>query len=61
MTDILDMKRTTGNNWACHDDDSKICTGLCLHAKENNLDVSKGALIHDSGVHTSARVNESTA
>ena len=52
--DILAMKRETGNNWACHSEDSKVCTGLCLHAKENGLDVSSGTLIHEFGVHKSA-------
>ena len=57
--EILQMKRETGNNWACHDDASKVCTGLCLHAKENNFDMTKGALIHDEGVHaTSLRQKE---
>jgi hypothetical protein len=53
--DILQLKRETGNNWACHDEDSKVCTGLCLHAKENNFDMSKGILIHEPGVHAAAR------
>jgi hypothetical protein len=54
--DILQMKRDTGNNWACHDNDSKVCTGLCLHAKENNLDMTKGHLIHELGIHASAKL-----
>jgi len=53
--DVLQLKRTTGDNWACHTDDSKVCTGLCLHAKEYDLDMSKGQLIHEPGVHSSAR------
>lgn len=52
--DILQMKRDTGNNWACHDDDTKVCTGLCLHAKEAGLDVAKGELILDPFVHSTA-------
>ena len=52
--DILQMKRDTGNNWACHDHDSRVCTGLCLHAKEHGLDVSKGELIRDPFAHPTA-------
>lgn len=53
--EVLQLKRETGNNWACHSDDSKVCTGLCLHAKEYDFDMSKGVLIHEPGVHAAAR------
>lgn len=56
--EILQMKRETGNNWACHSDPNKVCTGLCLHAKENSLDMSKGTLIHEEGVHPIHKLKE---
>lgn len=43
--DIMEMKRKSGHNWACHDDESRICTGFCHRAKEEGLSVTSGNLI----------------
>lgn len=43
--DIIRMKRDTGHNWACHDDASKVCAGLCHEARDHQLDLSHGNLI----------------
>lgn len=59
--EILQMKRETGNNWACHDNPAKVCTGLCLHAKENGLDMSKGTLIVEEGVHSTNHIPKEIA
>lgn len=46
--DIIQMKRESGQNWACHDDETKVCAGLCHQAKEASLDLSEGGLIRYS-------------
>lgn len=46
--DIVQLKRLTGQNWACHDDESKVCAGLCAVAKDSGLDLSKGGKIRYS-------------
>jgi GNAT superfamily N-acetyltransferase len=46
--DIVVMKRQTGQNWACHDDESKACAGLCHGAKDAGVDLSEGGLIRYS-------------
>ncbi|AZV43637.1 hypothetical protein BAOM_3028 [Peribacillus asahii] len=53
--DIIQMKRKTGHNWACHSNEKKICKGFVDHVKwsqENafadkldDIDTSKGNLI----------------
>jgi hypothetical protein len=43
--DIIDIKKTTGKNWACHGDETRICGGLAQAAKEAGLDISVGPLI----------------
>lgn len=51
--EILELKRTTGNNWACHSDPTRICAGLVKHSKSENLnlDFKTGKLIVEEGVH----------
>ena len=44
-SEIVDLKRRSGQNWACHDDESKVCSGLCAVAKEEKLDLSTGGLV----------------
>ncbi len=46
--DIIQMKKASGQNWACHDDESKVCAGLCHSAKDQGLDLSQGGLIRYS-------------
>lgn len=46
--DIVQMKRESGQNWACHDDETKVCAGLCHRAKDEGLDLSQGGLIRYS-------------
>ncbi len=46
--DIIQMKRRSGQNWACHDDESKVCSGLCHSAKDAGLDLSEGGLVRYS-------------
>ncbi|KWU17966.1 hypothetical protein AS149_14675 [Burkholderia cenocepacia] len=43
--EIIEMKRTSGHNWSCHSDGSKVCAGLCHEAKSHGLDLSTGNLI----------------
>lgn len=43
--EIVAMKRETGQNWACHDDESRVCSGLCHVAKDESLDLAQGGLI----------------
>ncbi len=44
---LIDMKRESGHNWACHGDETKICSGFANHVRENNpeLDTTTGNLI----------------
>lgn len=46
--DIIRLKRDTGHNWACHDNENATCAGLCHSAKEQSLDLSKGNLVRYS-------------
>lgn len=46
--DIVTLKRTSGQNWSCHDDESKVCSGLCHRAKSENLNLAEGGLIRYS-------------
>ncbi len=46
--EIVDLKVRSGQNWACHDDESKVCAGLCAVAKECGLDLSTGGLVRYS-------------
>lgn len=46
--DIIQMKKSSGQNWACHDDETTLCAGLCHQAKEANLDLTQGGLIRYS-------------
>lgn len=46
--DIVAMKRETGQNWACHSDESRVCSGLCHSAKETGLDLGSGGLVRYS-------------
>lgn len=46
--DIIKMKRESGHNWACHDDESKVCAGLCHSSKDAQLDLSTGGLVRYS-------------
>lgn len=43
--EIIKMKQQGNGNWACHEDPSKICVGLCHVAKENELDLTVGRLV----------------
>ncbi|GAA4878959.1 hypothetical protein GCM10023310_68820 [Paenibacillus vulneris] len=53
--DIIQMKRKSGHNWACHENENKLCQGLKDHVQyhqENNcvdrmrdIDLSRGGLI----------------
>ncbi|GAB6989604.1 hypothetical protein [Paenibacillus pini] len=33
--DIIQMKRKSGHNWACHSNEKKICSGFVKFAKED--------------------------
>lgn len=56
--DIIKMKRRTGHNWACHDDENKVCAGLCHAANPKELDLSQGDLVRYSSWY---RVGEEAA
>ena len=47
-SEIVSLKQRSGQNWACHDDESKVCAGLCAMAKERALDLSQGGLVRYS-------------
>lgn len=51
--DIKKMKEESGHNWACHEDETKICTGYVLHAKKYwpHHDVKSGGLISYTNWH----------
>jgi GNAT superfamily N-acetyltransferase len=46
--DIIQMKQRSGQNWACHSNENKVCAGLCHQAKDRDLDLSQGGLIRYS-------------
>ncbi len=46
--DILRIKRETGQNWACHDDERRTCAGLCHAARTEGLDLTQGNLVRYS-------------
>jgi len=46
--DIIQMKKASGHNWACHSDENKVCAGLCHQAKDKNLNLAEGNLIRYS-------------
>lgn len=45
--DIIRMKEQSNHNWACHDDESKMCGGYVRFVMKNrhNLNVKEGNLI----------------
>lgn len=42
---LVELKRRTDQNWACHDDGSKVCAGLCHSAKDQELNLGSGGLV----------------
>lgn len=36
--EIMEIKKETGLNWACHDDETKICSGYVEYAAKKGLD-----------------------
>lgn len=42
--EIMQIKKETGLNWACHDDESKICSGYVEYAAKKGLDYKTGGL-----------------
>jgi hypothetical protein len=46
--EVVELKRTTGANWACHSDETKVCAGLCHAAEPEQLDLSQGGLLRYS-------------
>ena len=45
---LLQLKRNTDQNWACHDDETRVCAGLCHRAKDNGLNLGTGGLVRYS-------------
>lgn len=45
--DIMELKVTTGHNWSCHNDETKVCSGFAtdLKQKHPDLSVKNGGLI----------------
>ncbi len=45
--DIIKMKEKSGHNWACHSDESIVCSGLATYIKKSrpDLDIKVGNLI----------------
>lgn len=44
---IIDMKKKSGHNWACHDDETVVCGGLAKRLKDDfpSLSIKEGNLI----------------
>lgn len=42
--EIRQIKLKTGKNWACHDDETRICAGYVEMARETGLDYRNGGL-----------------
>ena len=42
---LIELKKRTGQNWACHDDEKRVCAGLCHAAKDHNLKLDTGGLV----------------
>lgn len=42
--EIMNIKRGTGKNWACHYDETKLCAGFVEAAREAGLDYKTGGL-----------------
>ena len=51
--EVIDLKISTGKNWACHSKTNQICAGLVGFVKENKLelDLKTGDLLIQEGVH----------
>lgn len=47
LFDIVQMKKQSGHNWACHENDKKLCTGFANHIALHHpdLNVKTGNLI----------------
>lgn len=45
--DIVIMKEKSGDNWSCHDDESKLCGGFARYVLDNrpDLNIKEGKLI----------------
>lgn len=44
VSEIMEIKRNTNENWSCHKDPNKICKGYVLFCKEHNIDYKTGGL-----------------
>jgi hypothetical protein len=42
---LIELKRRTDQNWACHDDETRVCAGLCHAAKDHGLKLDTGGLV----------------
>lgn len=42
--EIMMLKRDTGKNWPCHDDETRVCSGFASMAKQEGVEI-KGAEI----------------
>jgi hypothetical protein len=59
--DIIEIKRTTNENWACHSNCKRICQGLVQANDERKLglDLTQGPLHHDfESVHSLTNTDE---
>lgn len=45
--EILRMKKSSNQNWGCHEDSSRVCAGFAAHVKKYNpeLNVRQGGII----------------
>jgi hypothetical protein len=55
--DIINLKKETGHNWACHSNNEKICSGLKETNKEKNLglNMKSGGLYLQPGSNCSQK------
>jgi hypothetical protein len=53
--EVIELKKTTGNNWACHSKPDQVCAGMVRWAKSQDLklDFKSGELLVQAGVHCS--------
>lgn len=43
--EIMVAKRDTGRNWACHDDESRVCAGFVQECRERGVEYRGAGLV----------------
>jgi len=47
VTEIIEIKLKTNENWSCHSDTTKICKGFAQYCKQHGIDYKSGDLTGD--------------